>query len=60
MEKPNYENQVDPSMPQFRFSEAEREDMKSKGMTDDEIKMKEDAVTNKLAQKKLEDEINGI
>jgi hypothetical protein len=60
MEKPNfYGSEVDPSIPSFHYSEVEREEMRSKGMTDQEIQDKEDIVNNKLAQKKLEDEQKG-
>jgi hypothetical protein len=44
----------DPSLPQFKFNEKERQEMLDKGMTEDEITAKEVAITTKQIEAKLE------
>lgn len=44
----------DPSMPRFKFPESEREVMRKRGMTDEEIDAREIEITNKQIQAKLD------
>ncbi len=46
----------DPSLPSFRFNEAEKKEMMDKGITKEEIRQKEIEATNKLARKIIEEE----
>ena len=48
---------LDPSMPSFKYSEAEREDFKKRGMTNTEIDQKEALVNLKLAEKQMDEEL---
>lgn len=43
-------NEMDPSIPNFKFTEKEREEMR-KRMSEDEIDQKEAEVRNRIAQK---------
>ena len=58
MEQFRPSQEMDPSLPTFHFQEEERKAMKERGMTDEQIEEKEIEVRNRLAQKKLEEELD--
>lgn len=49
-------NNVDVTLGSFHFSQEERDVMKQKGMTDEEIEAKEHDASNRIAQKQFEQE----
>jgi hypothetical protein len=49
-------NDVDVTLGSFHFSHEEREAMKLKGMTEEEITAKEHDASNRIAQKQFEGE----
>ena len=55
-EFPPPEQEYDPSLPHFHYSESDKEAMKKKGMTDEDIQRKENEVNQKLAERQLEKE----
>jgi hypothetical protein len=46
----------DPSLPKFNYKESEREEMRKRGMSDEQIDAKELEVTQRLIEKQFEDE----
>ena len=51
-------NDIDPSLPTFHFTEAEREEMKKRGLSEEDIDKKEVEARNRLAQNQLEKEFD--
>lgn len=47
----------DPSVGNFRFSEQEKKKMREDGLTEQEIKRREDVANQGIAEKKIEDEL---
>ena len=45
-------------MPDFRFTDEERESMRKKGMSDEQIAAKENEVQQRLAERQVEKELD--
>ena len=50
--------ELDPTMPDFRFTDEERESMRKKGMSDEQIAAKENEVQQRLAERQVEKELD--
>jgi len=60
MPEKNPNSEIDPSLPNFRFTEAEKEEMRKKGMTDEQIAERERISNLRIARQSLAKEFKKL
>jgi hypothetical protein len=60
MPEKNPSSEIDPSLPNFRFTETEKEEMRKKGMTDEQIAERERMVNLRIARQSLAKEFKAL